>query len=940
MKHLLIFISLIILQFKILSQNQNPPDLLWKSIKSENFEVVFPIETETEAQRIANTLELMYLWNTKSLDVKPKPISIILYNQSNKSNAYAALAPRRMGWYLTPPQTVTNLGSVDWIQTLAIHEYRHVVQYAKNKQHFTKFVSYLFGDIGHSMMQWSIPDWFFEGDAILMETALTNGGRGRLPSFSMYIRTYSLSDEKFTYDQAYLGSYKRFYPSHYHLGYPLTAFGRSNFGKEIWDNVLERTSKISFWPYAFGSSVKKYTGLNTNKFYKNAINDFSDSWKLQSSNNELTDIRVINTKKKKKWTNCFNPQYDKDGNVIYGKESLDKIAAFYQITPEGKEKKLKNTDAGIFNLSSEKILWARTIPDIRWGEKAFTDIILFDIQTKIEKRLSNKSKYLSPALSPNGKLIAAVDFSEKQDCYLVIIDVESGSEIKRFKIGQNEYIRTPVWSADGTFLAFTNTKFNGPALTVMELANGNLKTIEAASWENIGKPVFYENYIIYNSDYSGIGNIYATNMSSGQRYQITSRPYGAYNAAISPDKTKMLFQDYTKTGFDIAEIDLNPNNWKKIEEVKQTIEQYYKPLVEQEGNLIISQYEIKDSIYAVEKYKKSKDAINIHSWGIYPYVPDLEVSVTSNNYLNTLGASVGYLYNTNEKTNTGFLSLNYSRFFPVFGLYSSYGEREGTYNLSGNQGIYTDKWKELNTRLSINLPFNLSRGVYNSNLSVRAAYGYTFTKEKEVTSITLKPNGVFTTATGSISYSRFQQYAYRDFAPRWGQYFSTSFTQIPQYNEKEGYLFSGQAGFYFPGLFAQNSIKLSGGYEKQLKYDASDRSNSYYFSSLISLPRGYGSDIHDEFYKFSADYQFPLWYPDISIGPLVYIKRIRAGFFYDYAKGFLGEFIDEYQSVGGSVLFEFNLFRINYPFEIGVQFAHRLTNGKNQISMLILGLPF
>ena len=47
------------------------------------------------------------------------------------------------------------------------------------------------------MMRWSIPDWFFEGDAITMETALTKGGRGRIPAFAMNIRAFSIENTKY-----------------------------------------------------------------------------------------------------------------------------------------------------------------------------------------------------------------------------------------------------------------------------------------------------------------------------------------------------------------------------------------------------------------------------------------------------------------------------------------------------------------------------------------------------------------------------------------------------------------------------------------------------------------------------------------------------------------------------------------------------------------------
>jgi hypothetical protein len=252
MKKTLIIIIILWQGFYI--KSQNPPNILWKSIQSDHFKIIFPSDVEHEAQGIVNTLEWVCKEDTKSLKIKPQPIPLILFSKSMTSNAYASLEPRRMGWYLNPPQSVTSLGSMDWTQTLSVHEYRHIVQYAKNKQNFTRFFSFLYGDYGQDMMRWTIPYWFFEGDAVTMETAITNGGRGRMPEFDMEIRAFALKNEIYSYDQAYLGSYKRYYPDHYHLGYPMVANARVNYGYDIWDKVLQRTSKIPFLPFAFGSS--------------------------------------------------------------------------------------------------------------------------------------------------------------------------------------------------------------------------------------------------------------------------------------------------------------------------------------------------------------------------------------------------------------------------------------------------------------------------------------------------------------------------------------------------------------------------------------------------------------------------------------------------------------------------------------------------------------
>jgi len=173
-------------------------------------------------------------------------------------------------------------------------------------------------------------------------------------------------------------------------------------------------------------------------------------------------------------------------------------------------------------------------------------------------------KYMSPVISPDGSKIAAVKHTKNQETFLVILHSASCKEIDSYQVGDNDYIRTPVWSTDGNFVAFTHSKYNGPGISILKVMNGEIFNVKPYSYENIGRPVFYKDFLIYNSNYSGIGNIYAVNIFTQESYQLTSRKFGAYNANVLEINNKMLFQDYTKDGFDIAEMDLKPENWTKI----------------------------------------------------------------------------------------------------------------------------------------------------------------------------------------------------------------------------------------------------------------------------------------------------------------------------------------------------------------------------------------
>ncbi|HQS06805.1 MAG TPA: hypothetical protein PLT16_14365, partial [Daejeonella sp.] len=107
---------------------QNPPGVKWMQIRTENFQIIYSGELSDEAKRMANTLEHLIDGVSKSLNKRPRPITIILQNQGVISNGFVQLAPRRSEFYTTPPQ---NLDFQDWLNGMAIHELRHVVQFDK-----------------------------------------------------------------------------------------------------------------------------------------------------------------------------------------------------------------------------------------------------------------------------------------------------------------------------------------------------------------------------------------------------------------------------------------------------------------------------------------------------------------------------------------------------------------------------------------------------------------------------------------------------------------------------------------------------------------------------------------------------------------------------------------------------------------------------------------
>ena len=214
---------------QIFSEEQNPLSVKWRQINAAGFKIIYPTELEKEAQRMANTLPYIYPYVGGSLGVKKTTIPLLLQNQGVIANGFVQLGPKKSEFYTTPPQ---QFDSQDWLNNLAVHELRHVAQFDK----LTGGKTRPFPELAYfAWFGLSLPIWFFEGDAVTTETALTNAGRGRQPSWIMPYRASLLEGKSFSYSKANFGSQKDLTPGYYQLGYLMSANIRTLHGKNIFD---------------------------------------------------------------------------------------------------------------------------------------------------------------------------------------------------------------------------------------------------------------------------------------------------------------------------------------------------------------------------------------------------------------------------------------------------------------------------------------------------------------------------------------------------------------------------------------------------------------------------------------------------------------------------------------------------------------------------------
>jgi len=916
--------------------NQNPPGIKWKKIDTPHFEVIFPEEITFEGQRAANLMEHLYAPLSKTLETGPRRISIFLTNQGSIPNGYVALAPRMSEWFSPPPQS-TFAGTNEWYNLLASHEGRHIVQFDKMNKGITKVAGVLFGEIGQ--MAFSVlltPTWFWEGDAIDMETAISHSGRGRMPAFDMEIRTLLLSGERYSYYKAYLLSYRDWYPNHYYLGYLLTTHVRRDHGANVWSRVLDRATGFSFCPipFAFSRALKKETGKGVTGIYEETMDELEALWREQLEGLSFTHARILNTEKKKVWTSYQLPQYMPDGSVIAAKYGMADPAKLVRLTPDGKEHEIEHfSPATTFSTNGGMIVWDEIRYEPRWLARSYSVIVTHNPDTGKTKQITEKTRFYAPAISPDGNHIAVVEFTPERKCSLVILDAKDGSEVKRFLNPENEFIRNPSWSPDGKRIVFIRHKHKGVAITIADTQTGQTRDVIPHSWEDISYPVLCGDYVLYGSYYSGIDNIYAIDLSTDQRYQVTSRKFGAFNPAVSPDGDKLLFEEYQVKGYDVAEMSLEPSTWKEIEEIEDRSIRYYEPLIAQEqGGSILDEESIPDVTYEVKDYSTFTHLFNFHSWFIVPTLPVGTLGIYSNDKLNTMSLQAGLNYNVNEKVMSGSLDLSYGGFFPILDAGVSYGGRASTYEDESDEDKW-DTWDETSARLGIRVPLNLSKGIHRSALEMGISAAFTDISNKTYVEEFDSGNGSLMPLTYSLSYDRSRQASIRDLYPRWRQAARISYSHTPVKSDYNGSIISSRARLFFPGFLKHHSLRVEGAYERQ-------EPDNYRFESELLFPRGYGYKYHDDLYKASFNYSFPIAYPDFSLGPIFYLKRIRANLFYDHGIGRDRGANTLYNSVGVELSADFNIFTLPIPVDLGARYSYRLKDDEYRIEPVLFELSF
>lgn len=864
----------------------------WSEISTERYRVIYPRGVDSLARVYATLLEQVRVPESKTSGFMPNScykskMPIILHTESATSNGMVTWTPHRMELLSSPDPYSPE--PTPWEFQLAVHESRHVaqLQYVASKP-FRAF-NILCGELlGGVLCAVYCGPSFFEGDAVVTETALSNTGRGRSSDFLEYWRVCAAAGQKRDWWQWRYGSLARFTPDYYTTGYVTAAGIRTLYDVPDFTaryyRRLESKHGIAFGN--FRKTVKDVSGLGFRQVWDQITDTLAGVWADERALRAPFD----NVRPLQEAPHYYAMMHSTatDGKYLYYiRGSYDQASTLYRMSPSGKEEKL-----GIFSPLTSKLTygdgclwWSESRPHPRWSLVSSSDIMRRSENGKVTRLVSGRRLY-NPA--PADGKVAATEYPEDGGSKVVVFDSRDGRELASYPTPDGVKAVETVW-IDGELYA---------SMVSMD----GFSICRVPSWEPVLKAetckinslFCRDGKLYYTSDRNGVSELYSLSPADGTVMQITSSEEGANSYVFLGDT---LYRSVPKPEAKLIcatpVSELQPR--KPVEKVHDFV--FTEEL--SAGEPLKIDFEQKVEMSQPRNFGKLAHLMPIHSW-LPVYVDDDIISHLSVDNISTdlglgataffqnlLGTSQGSIaYNANPHDNSwdhaAQIKFRYTGLYPAFELNGRASTAQAvirTPSGSDSKPQPIDGTHSLTAELKTYVPLNFSTGGWQRGLVPQVKL---LVSNDRAYAESTQP---WLSATASIRGYVTQRTPNRCHYPRWGIGTEVGYKMLPSYtsgynNGTYAYLYG-----YVPGLFPCHSVKLSALTQGSLTPELlSDKDAGI-------LPRGFNQESllgflgqYEQQTKVSAEYYFPFASLDWSgLGNWAYLRNLEAGLHADAA---------------------------------------------------------
>ncbi len=896
----------------------------WRIIRSSHYDMIFPDILEREARYAVSCLE--YMWPSQDAALRPERhhrFPVILNPDHMSPNGFVAVFPRRSGFYTAPDTRLPG----DWLSLLAVHEGRHSFQLQAHNRSTSRVLGILFGEYS-SLLGFLAPMWWFEGDAVIAETVYTRSGRGRNPRFTAQMKALLLEDTPFHYDKMLLGSYDEMTLNPYELGYLMQTYMRSAHDPSTQETLFKAFAEVPLPAFGPHRAMKRATGKGAGEIYREMVARYAAFWKDQVARLTLTpSVPLAAQDRSTHRTHEFLAR-SPDGLLV---ASVTDKKRGYSIVAlqDGNERRLSGgfPRSGL-SAGGPLIAWDELESDAKF-DASRSRIVLYDTRSSSRRTFMSGTRYLSPALSPDGSRMALVEFMEDTSMRLVLIDTASREEIRAYPIPRGEIWADLSFLSDGRSLVFVSSSVfpgagsDGKAIKTLDLEGGALRVLYHSQWESVRQPTMLGSVLYYSSNASGIDAIWAIE-PDGSRYQVVSRPIGAYSP-VPIEGGAIFFVDYASSfGTVVSQAAPSRHDWVPAARVVTVPEEFFADaaITESGAKGVANVGEKSDAMGVTdatvaalalprnvtllttpsEDYDPVLSGNRITGWGVLPLIDgDTGASafLQGSNIAKVVEESLFLSYDYTDRAFDTSLMFRYAGFYPDLVLRGGYTARPAA---SG---------PDLSPKGSFAVEFPFAAGSLGFwRMNARAGSSIGAESNGGSTDLVLLPyvSDEFTYGRFSIAFTG--RWRFIKSPAQWRNHpFATAYATIPL-------------------LTTRDSISFRGSYERRTHPGD---------PVSIAFARGYYASASKETFATSAEYSFDLFYPDVSIGSLAYVNLIRLKGFIDYRDAWG---LDERQmSCGIELLLHAMPLQLPFELDFGLRYSRLLSERLNKVDVVIIGIP-
>lgn len=467
----------------------------WKQAETRHFRFIYEAASEPAAKKYAEFADEAWEKIARIYAMPQEKTDVYVFSRMNIVNAYTMFTPPEIVMF-DSPIIYNHFGfRDDWMKLFFTHELIHIanINFEDKDYIFTK----VFGESVRGMDYSSIPGWALEGLTTVLETELTNGGRGRSPYFELDFKAPTLDNNFIPY--RLIGTEME-PPSGqiYVMGYLIMRSIADRCGIQALADIERNREDGRSWE----ESVKLVTGKTPQDIYREVKialeKKYSDERKIPEG--KIISPNEINT------YYCQPAIIFDDGSLIALRQSGHSDAYAVILDPSKKdgtryydEEEFIPKETLLFkaNFSDGKALTADENKNLyfsaessRYDRNPGTEnqfsIYKWTQEDGITRLTKDTSSYYQPTVSRDGKLLIAVE-QEGLKMRLVQIDTNTGEKSVFLEDERYSFIQ-PALNADGSQLAFLLLKEDRACIALADTKTKEYKIVNNTAHDFITDP--------------------------------------------------------------------------------------------------------------------------------------------------------------------------------------------------------------------------------------------------------------------------------------------------------------------------------------------------------------------------------------------------------------------------------------------------------------------